>query len=237
MSGCPHHEDAGAYVLGALTEDEHEAYVEHLLGCEICQREVAELQVAAHALPLAAPQLVPPPELRERILSVVRDEAAALAPAPAPRKRAKAPWWRRPIVALGPVPATVLACALLALGVGAGVLVTRGGGETTTAAQVSLPGAPGAKAELVSEDGETRLRVRDFPAPPGDRVYEVWLQRGKHTPVPAGTLFRPASDGGAEVRVGAGLKDKGVARILVSREPRGGSPAPTSAPVVVASLV
>jgi anti-sigma-K factor RskA len=235
MSGCPRHEDAGAYVLGALGEADRDAYVEHLRGCEICQREVAELEVAAQALPLAAPQLEPPPELRRRILAVVREEAAAAA-APSPKERPKVPWWRRPIVALGPVPATVLACALLALGIGAGVLLTREHGVTTTAAQVSLPGAPSAKAELVHEDGDTRLRLRNFPAPAGDRVYEVWLQRGRRAPVPAGTLFRPGPDGRADVRVGGDLKERGVARVLVSREPPGGSPAPTSAPVVVASV-
>ncbi len=228
MSSCAHREDAGAYVLGALTEQEHADFVAHLRTCEACRREIAELEVAADALALAAPQLAPPAELRERIMTVVRAEAE---PAPAPARR---PWWRRPLATLGPLPATALACVLLALGVGAGILLTRGNEATTTPAKVTLAGAPNATAELVRDDDGTRLRVRRFPSPGANRVYEVWLQHGMATPVPAGTLFRPGADGTAEVRVGGDLE--GIANVLVSREPRGGSPAPTSAPVVVASV-
>jgi anti-sigma-K factor RskA len=232
VSGGIHHEDAGAYVLGALTEQEHADFVAHLRTCEACQREVAELKIAADALPLAAPQLTPPPDLRERILTVVRDEAEPeRAAAPAPARR---PWWRRPLAGLGPAGATALACVLLALGVGAGVLLTRDNGVTTSPAKVTLAGAPNATAELRRDDDGTRLRVRGFPSPGANRVYEVWLQRGKATPVPAGTLFRPGRDGTAEVRVGGDLE--GIANVLVSREPPGGSPAPTSAPVVVAAV-
>jgi hypothetical protein len=54
------------------------------------------------------------------------------------------------------------------------------------------------------------------------------------TPVPAGTLFRPGADGAADVRVSDDLE--GVARVLVSREPGGGSPVPTSDPILVATV-
>src|ERR687885_88835 len=47
----------------------------------ICRREVAELQMVADTLPLAAPQVAPPPELKERIMAAVRAEAAVLAAA------------------------------------------------------------------------------------------------------------------------------------------------------------
>jgi anti-sigma factor RsiW len=55
MTGCQHRETAAAYVLGALPEDEHEHFAAHLPGCEVCRREVAELQMVADTLPLAAP--------------------------------------------------------------------------------------------------------------------------------------------------------------------------------------
>ena len=58
---CVHGLEAGAYVLGALRAREHEAYERHLRECEPCRAEVAELRVAADALPLAAPWSVPPP--------------------------------------------------------------------------------------------------------------------------------------------------------------------------------
>ena len=63
MNGCEHRETVASYVLGALPDDEHERFVAHLATCDECQSGVVELQVGADALPLAATQLVPPPEL------------------------------------------------------------------------------------------------------------------------------------------------------------------------------
>ena len=94
MSACAHRDDAGSYVLRALPDDEHERFEAHLASCEACRREVADLQMAADTLPLAAVQVGPPPELRERIMAVVRSEAellnAAGARADEPRGRARA---------------------------------------------------------------------------------------------------------------------------------------------------
>jgi anti-sigma factor RsiW len=72
MSGCAHRDDAGAWVLRALAADDARAFAAHLGDCAECRREVAELQGVADALPLAVPQDAPPPELKERIMSVVR---------------------------------------------------------------------------------------------------------------------------------------------------------------------
>jgi hypothetical protein len=43
QSGDPFLEDDAAYVMGALTPDEHRAFEEHLVGCERCAASVAEL--------------------------------------------------------------------------------------------------------------------------------------------------------------------------------------------------
>src|SRR3954463_7431606 len=94
---CEHRDDVGAWVLGALPGDEHERFAAHLPGCQACRRDVAELQMVADTLPLAAPQVAPPPELKERTWAPVRAGAAALeaagpkadaapgAPVPAPK--------------------------------------------------------------------------------------------------------------------------------------------------------
>src|SRR6185295_13640898 len=62
-------------VLGALAEPEAAAFAAHLEDCDGCRREVAELQVVADVLPMAAPQVVPPPALKGRIMAVVDAEA------------------------------------------------------------------------------------------------------------------------------------------------------------------
>jgi hypothetical protein len=262
---CEHTDDAGAWVLGALPGDEQERFAAHLGGCEICRREVAELQMVADTLPLAAVQVAPPPELKERIMSAVRAEAAvlraagpeadvapapgplALAPAaeaepagapgdgdrPHPSTRSGQPWWRRPLLALRPLPAAFAAAGLLALGIAFGVLVSGGGpSERTVRAQVVEPAAPGAKASLTVAGDRATLSVSGFPGPPSGRVYQVWLKRpGRAAPEPTDALF-DVRDGRASVDVPGGVE--GVDQVLVTDEPNGGSAAPTRDPVVIA---
>jgi anti-sigma-K factor RskA len=250
---CEHRDDAGAWLLGALPDDERDRFAAHLRGCETCQREVAELQMAADTLPLAAAQVAPPPELKERIMSVVRAEAAVMEaagpaadeapvaetpPEPAPAARPERPrqerrrWWRLPSIALRPISAAVAAAVLVAVGVGGGVLISGGDEARTVDAQVVAPSAPGARASLTTDDDRATLRVRDFPAPPRGRVYQVWLKRPGRAPDPTTALFTPR-DGDATVAVPGSVE--GVDQVLVTAEPDGGSPAPTRDPVIIAS--
>jgi anti-sigma-K factor RskA len=235
---CSHRDDAGPWVLGALDDDEAAVFTTHLESCRACRDEVAELQPVADVLPMAAPQVVPPPALKSRIMAVVESEAQLLraagpeadrppARAPAPSGRSS---WRR---WLRPMPAAVLATALLALGVAAGVLLSAGDGSTTT----TRPGfgPKGAEVALrVSGGDHGELDLEHMPAPPPGRVYQVWLVTGKHQPRPTHTLFTVPSDGRARVEILESLK--GADKVLVTAEPSGGSSRPTSAPVVGADL-
>jgi anti-sigma-K factor RskA/putative zinc finger protein len=264
---CEHRDDVGAWVLGALPEDEHERFAAHLAGCEECRGEVAELQMVADTLPLAAPQVAPPPELKERLMTAVRAEAAVLhaagpeadvvpvaaatdrAPtertaagaAPAERDRTARPerrrgsgtaWWRRPRLALRPLPAAALAAVLLALGIAIGALVAGGGGSSarTVQAQVVAPSAPSARASLSLSGDDATLEVSGFPSPPSGRVYQVWVKRPGRDPAPTTALFS-VRQGQATVDVPGRVR--GGDRVLVTAEPDGGSEAPTRAPVIV----
>jgi len=237
---CDHGLDSGAYVLGALEADERETFERHLLTCEACREEVRELRVAADALPLAPPRIAPPPELKDRIMAVVCEEAELLAAAgpqadrpereaPAPRD----PWWRRRL-SLRPAVAAGLAAAGLVVGVLAGVLAGGGDGGTGAREVVAQVRPAGAAARVVLRDDRATLVVRGMPAPPANKVYEVWVQRGNAQPAPTDALFRTTRDGHASVAVPG--TTKGVARIMVTAEPDGGSRTPTSQPVVIASL-
>ena len=62
---------AALYALGALPADEGTAFVRHLATCEECLREVRAFGVVVNALPLALPQIDPPPMLRARVLAGV----------------------------------------------------------------------------------------------------------------------------------------------------------------------
>jgi anti-sigma-K factor RskA len=241
MSPCPRGIDTGAYVLGALEPQEHEAFAEHLRSCDHCRREVAELRVAAEALPLTAEPLDPPDALRSRIMEVVRADADERAHAQGEqrrgaRARARVRGSRLRGLRLAPAPLAIAACALLALGVAIGLLAGGGGeskgGERAVQALVAVPGAHGTL--VVGAGGGARLQVRGLPAPPAGRVYQVWRQMpGGGTPQPTDALFSPSRDGTATVSVPGGVK--GVQRVLVSDEPRGGSRAPTGRVVLTAS--
>jgi anti-sigma-K factor RskA len=236
MNGCEHRETVASYVLGALPEDERERFMAHLATCDDCQASVAELQVAADALPLAVTQLVPPPELKDRIMATVRSEAqlqraaAGESPAPAPRRRR----WRGRFLGLGALPAAVAASVLVALLVAGGVLLSSGGdGTKTVQGQVLIASAPKARASLRLSDDATKLTVNGMPAPPPGKVYQVWLKPPSQAPRPTRALFRVDARGDADVEIQRG-RLKGIEQVLVTAEPDGGSQAPTSDPVIAA---
>ena len=231
---------AGAYVLEAMPDDERKAFERHLSGCAICRDEVEELLPAAHALPMASPQMTPPPELKARIMAEVEREAALLAqagesadrPAPAPRRERRS-WlagWR-----LAPV-----AAALLIAGVLAGTALERDDATVptepatrTVAVTVDTKRAPSGRAELRVTDGEATLVGQGMPQPPEGRVYQVWVMpKGSNTPQPTDALFSPRADGS----VAAAIPNVSDAKmVLVTDEPMGGSDEPTRTPVMTAS--
>jgi anti-sigma-K factor RskA len=242
---CDRVDDAAVWVLRAFDEQEAAQYAAHLETCAVCRREVAELQWAADSLPASAPAVAggAPPELGDRIMAVVRAEAALLQAAgssadvpvgslrPARERRSRWAWLPRP------VPIAAAACALLLVGLGAGLLIGNGGTTTVTrtvVAQVSGQSSDAA-ARLVLTDGRGQLLVRGLHSPGAGRVYQVWLVRkGSTDPLPAGALFDVDDGGRGAAAVPADLAD--VTAVLVSEEPAGGSPQPTSAPIVQAKL-
>jgi anti-sigma-K factor RskA len=221
MTGPEHDrwEDAAAtYVLGALPDDEREGYEAHLEACPACRDEVEDLRMAAEALPASPPPMLPPPALKARIMAEVEREAQLLASASSP-PRARRRWTFF-------VPAAAaLACALLV------AVVVFGSGARTVDFQSTLPQA---SAELKLEGDGATLTAERLPAPPEGRVYMVWVQRDDGTIEPTSALFTPRADGTATASVTGDLD--GVESVLVNTEPPGGSPQPTSAPVLTAAL-
>jgi anti-sigma-K factor RskA len=235
VSGCPHRDDAGPWVLGALADDDARAFGTHLEGCEVCRAEVSALQPVADVLPMAAPQELPPPELKHRIMAVVESEAALLrAAGPDADRRSEAPpersrergWWRRPL------PALALACTVLVLGVAVGLLVRGGGDDDTT----TVPGfgPRGAQVALRVSGGRGQLDLHGMPQAPSGHVYQVWLVTGSEKPRATHALFSVPADGRARVEIPEALD--GTDQVLVTAEPPSGSPQPTSTPIAGAKL-
>jgi anti-sigma-K factor RskA len=216
--------NAAPYVLGALTEEESEAFRRHLDSCTICREEVAALQVVASALPAAAPQLTAPRELKLRVMGAVREDVKAETQSPRLRSAHRAPRWRPALAALTVAAAVALLVAVV-FAPGGGT-----GGSRVIRAEVR---APGASALLHLDDGQAQLTVSRLPQPPRGRVYQVWLKRSG-APQPTDALFTVSGRGDATVGVpGVG---HGVREVMVTSEPLGGSLHPTRAPVIVARL-
>jgi anti-sigma-K factor RskA len=234
--------NAAPYVLGALTDEEHEAFLVHMESCSVCRDEVAALQVVAAALPAAAPQLSAPPELKRRLMSTVRHEARQRASREAPgRAAAKEPRraWRgsllsglgwQPGLAAGALAAAAIALAVLALTSGSGTSGTSSAGARVIHAQVLYPHA---SASLTVGGGHAQLDISDMPQSAPGHVYEVWLKRSPSgRAIPTDALFTVDADGAASVGVPGSVS--GIKEVMVTAEPVGGSRVPTL-PVLIAA--
>jgi anti-sigma-K factor RskA len=237
MSTGPDHERwvdaAGAYALGALPEDERAGYEAHVETCHECRAELDELRRAAEALPASVPAMRPPVALKARIMAEVEREAALLAAAGPQADRPPVPARpRRRRLALPAAAVVALACIALLVGIGVGAVLFEAGGRTLP----FTPSGPAssAVAELDVSGDKAVLVARGMPSPGDGRTYQVWLKRPGRAPEPTAALFTPRHDGSATATVTGGLKHGD--QVLVTAEPAGGSPAPTSAPILAAKM-
>jgi anti-sigma-K factor RskA len=228
-------QELAAYLLDALTPEEASRFEAHMAACERCQADARWLGAAAEALPVSVEQVEPPPELRERLLQVVRREAAVTREAARARPAtARARLWRPFGAALRP--ATALAAASVVVAAGLAGYLIRGEEEpkaTTVQAQFT-PAAPSARATVVRTNGSAILRVDRLPVQRPGHVYQVWLRPRGTTRVEPSTLFVVRPDGRGSAAIPEGLED--VGEVMVSMEPSGGSRRPSSKPVLRAVL-
>jgi anti-sigma-K factor RskA len=223
----PYAEELAAYLLDGLTPEEASAFELHLAGCAGCQAEERWLRTAVDVLPSSLEQFEPSLELRQRLMATVRADAKAERDGRRPARRNVWSFIARPATA-------VAAAVVLAAGVG-GYLI-RGGGEggvtTKTFAAKPIGAVPTASGEVVKTAGTTVLRVEGLPLQRRGRVYQVWLASGKQI-IPS-SLFVVDRGGHGSVAIPGGLER--VQAVMVSNEPAGGSKAPTTKPVLQASI-
>ena len=81
-------EHTTAYALGALDDEDRASFEAHLVTCDVCAAEVRELREVAGLLAAGAPQIAPPPALRDRILSEARSVRPISSAAPSPNSDA-----------------------------------------------------------------------------------------------------------------------------------------------------
>ncbi len=220
---CPEVDElAGAIALGALPPEEMARVREHLRSCRN-HPHLAELQAVGQALLWTAPEVEPAPQLKARVLAAAARE----------ERRPLRPWFPRwttgrwaPLLGTYRLAA---ALALLALGLlGWNLYLQLSPGSEGPA--IYAFAADGAHGRLVYfPDAKTAVMVVQGlpPAPPG-MAYQVWAVRdGQHLSV--GLLH---VEGAEPVSAAMSMDLRGVRALAVTVEPEGGSPRPTSAPVL-----
>ena len=228
-----------AFVLGALPEEERREFEEYLAENPDRQAEIDELSTIAGLLALSPEEQEPPPELRRRILDVVEAEAG------------RPLLERRPVLArmrefLGVRGVALGAAAILVIGLFSWNLFLqaeiRDLQEQARSSQppqdyrvVELKGpgaAHGARAEVMIVHNERAvLMAEDMPPVPREKTLQIWVIEND-VPKPGG-LFEP--NGEAAIVVIQTPLDEADA-IAVSIEPEGGSPEPTTEPMLAARL-
>ena len=222
------------YALGAVPEDEMAEIRAHILECEECMAEADSLADVASSLAYAAPPEELPHGFADRVIDLVHEERSVPVRVPAGR----APRWRV-------LEALSFAALVIVVGVLSFALVDarrdvayegRVVGALLDSDQgLKLEGS-GGRAAVVPAGGEALFVAQGLQDVPSDRVYQLWLMHGDCaggegsdcTIVSAGTF--EGRDGLALVRTSQPLD--GFENAAVTVEPKGGSDAPTTTPVI-----
>lgn len=212
----------GAYALGALPAETLSEIGEHLLTCAN-HPEAAELRAVASTLAFAAPEAEPSPALKTRLMEAIGAETARV---PAAREPAGLLDRLRGLVLRPAVPYALAGALAVAI---AALVLTNVGGSDEDGATVTLAGADEAGAVLhVLEDGIVVMEAEGLEPLNDDQTYQVWAITGGQ-PTSLG-LLGTAPDGEALGALRADLS--GIDVVAVTIEPAGGSPGPTSDPVL-----
>jgi anti-sigma-K factor RskA len=227
-----------AFVLGALPEEERREFEEYLAAHPERQAEIDELGTVAGLLALSPQEQEPSPELRRSIMDVVEAEAER------PRAQSGLERMREFLsirnLALG-------AAALLVIGLFSWNMVLQGEmrdlqsriqdmqASEEDSRMVALEGSGAARQArvevMILEDHRAVLMADDMPPVPEDKTFQIWVIEND-VPRPSG-IFEVGED---HVAVVVENRVDGADAIAVTVEPEGGSPQPTTDPMLVARL-
>ena len=236
-----------AYALGALEPAELREVAALLRTRPELRQRAAELHSVAAQLPYGLPLAEPAADLRDRVIARA---TGAAQPRSAPRP-AKLGWFRSWGLA-------ALAALLLVATVVLGSQLGRQGQQLAQQAQtiaqqqqqvaaqqqlIALLAAPGAQLATINGESASARLIRTpsggaavaakMPPLPAGRTYQVWLIASDNQPPISAGLLSVAADGSGVLLLPASqptLHEAAVFAITV--EPSGGSPAPTTNPMV-----
>jgi hypothetical protein len=232
----PDRDDLVAYSLEALDPREAADVEAHAPSCARCTRELEALVPAVAVLGESVEQLEPPPELRERVLAIVHEEAdakqAEISGARAQeeaRMRRGGRGWRGWVLR----PATGLATlAILVAGISGYLIAGNGGGGGNGAETVPVVAQQGIGGTLAVGETSSMLDLHGLHELSGREVYQVWVSRG--STLRPSSNFIPNSSGRAMTAVDGHLT--AGTKVMVTKEPHPGQTTPTS-PILLSATV
>lgn len=220
------------YAADALDEDERCAVATHLAECRNHDAELVAVRADLDRIAVAVGPVEPPAGLRSSLLDAFDRElagqtaASETAPA-APPTPIRQPAARPRMLSFAGF-GYAMAAALLVIAVGLGAWgLSRGGDSGVVQANASEDGNS-LQLTYVKDEHLAVLDV-DLSAPPEGHTYQAW-QIVDGAPVSVGLLTTHAG----QVAFTADLAD--ASAIALSVEPLGGSPAPTTTPILVTEL-
>jgi anti-sigma factor RsiW len=236
-------DEIAAYALGVLDERAAALLEHHLAECDACTEELRWLQPAADAIPGSVEQMAPPPSLRKSLMETVTAEAAAAGVRPSDRPTGWRSWLPRFGDGFTLRPALAVTATVLLLVAGVAGYELRSGNSSSEptsrsySAQSDVNGSSASGTLEVSGD-QGSLHVVNLPPTKRGEVYQAWVQEpagseGKSAIHPS-SVFVVSEAGSGDVSIPKGLDD--AARVMVTREPEGGSKLPSESPVLTAEI-
>lgn len=174
--------------LDVLEGDELTRFQQHAANCERCQLMV---RMNREALALAAPEMDPSPEFKQRLLERAAQELMPERAEPTPLRRPPnvVPFWRR----------STWASALAAVLIVGLVSVGAYSFENQVVATYPLSGSlQGSVVVQVRRSGATELDMNNVQSPRANHLYEFWVIPQGGQPIPAGVT----SNGQARAELG-----------------------------------
>ncbi len=228
------------YVLGALESEEAAEIDQHVRSsCEYCLQHIQDAVSVTAALSGIAEPHTPPARLRRRAIAAVQPG----------EQRSRG--WLLAVAALGAACAALL---IIAIWTGSSLSKYRQQISSLEAERTQLQEAVqilsrsetrAVKFGLAENQPHGRVFVNpnsgvvfvgsQLPKLAGDRTFQLWLIPGKGAPESAG-VFRPNSAGDVVSVRQQPVDTSRIQAIAVSVEPRGGSPAPTTKPILIVPL-
>lgn len=222
-------EQLAAYALNLLADDEAAQVAAHLATCAACQAELDAYQEVTSLLTLATPTVLPPANLKTRLMQEIKanDDVQETAVSTNPRQPINWRGWfrKRPLWQ----PALALALIILLI---SNFQLRQQLDDTRTPANfgtVTLSSETSAEATgliIISGDGEYgTLVVQNLPQLPETQAYQLWLIKdGQRT---SGGLFNVSEDGYLARIIYSPEPLAHYPNFGITIEPAEGSPGPT----------